>query len=216
MPRSQVRILPGPFLALTGSDPLRWARVENTMNTDNHSGDDGTTGLIGGHRVDKDSIRVETLGDLDELNCLLGLAAAVCGDEQLAGALGTLQHHLFDLGADLATPHAGDASQDRVGQPQIDEVERIATAVTASLPEIQSLIIPGGSEAAARLHLARAVCRRAERLCVALHHAEPVKAEALVYLNRLGDLLFLLARRANQLAGITDTQWPPGSPTTDG
>ena len=184
------------------------------MNTGNRSGDDGTTGLIGGQRVDKDSIRIETLGALDELNCLLGVALAACEDEQISRVLGSLQNHLFDLGADLAAPQAD--GEDRVSQPQIDEVERVTRAVTASLPEVRSLIIPGGSELAARLHLARAVCRRAERLSVALNRAEPVNAEAIVYLNRLGDLLFVLARRANQLAGVPDVQWPPGSPATDG
>jgi len=181
------------------------------MSPDENSGDDGTTGLIGGRRVEKDSIRIETLGALDELNCTLGLAAAACEDEELSQALLLLQHHLFDLGADLATPEADGTGHARMGRRQIDEAEHIIEHVSALLAPMRSLVIPEGSELAARLHLARAVCRRAERLCVALGRVESVNGDAIVCLNRLGDLLFVLARRANQLAGVPDVQWPPAT-----
>ena len=184
------------------------------MGVHSGSGDDGATGLIGGGRVEKDSPRIEAIGAVDELNCLVGLALAACNDELLSRWLGIVQQGLFELGADLASPQG----QPRLGQARVAEVEQMIAAAVASLEPAKSLIVPGGSELAARLHVARAVCRRAERLCVTLRRGEQLGDDPVVYLNRLSDLLFALARLANQLAGVAETKWPPPPPpvATDG
>ena len=182
------------------------------------TGDDGTTGSFGGGRVAKDALCVETVGTVDELNCQIGLALAACGDDELGATLTSVQQCLFELGADLAAPRtvADTEAQPsrRIGPAHIAAVERLIDVACAPLAEMRSFILPGGSELAARLHVARAVCRRAERLCVALQRAEPIGREPLVYLNRLSDLLFALARQANELAGVAATPWPAPPPTT--
>ena len=179
-------------------------------------GDAGLTDLYGGPRVGKDHLRVEAYGTVDELNSLVGLA--VCGaSEELAGPLVSIQSRLFEIGADLATPH-GEVDEDgretgrgstvpRVGEAQVSELEAWIDAACEPVPAMRHFVLPGGSETAARLHVARAVCRRAERTCVALTHHEPIGEHVIVYLNRLSDLLFAMARRANQLAGIDDVPW---------
>ena len=204
MPRSQVRILPGPF-PWRRSAPVTHARIGHVMGVRSGSGDDGTTGVIGGGRVEKDSPRIEAIGAVDELNCLVGLALAACGDETLSRSLDDVQQRLFDLGADLASPQG----RPRLSQAHVAEIEQMTNAAVALLEPAKSLVVPGGSELAARLHVARAVCRRAERLCVTLRRVEQLSSEVVVYLNRLSDLLFALARQANQLAGVVETEWPP-------
>ncbi|MCH2487668.1 MAG: cob(I)yrinic acid a,c-diamide adenosyltransferase [Erythrobacter sp.] len=179
------------------------------------TGDDGTTGLVDGSRQPKSSPRMIAIGDVDEANSAIGLAAAAMGDGSAADALFRIQNDLFDLGADLATPaEEGEdfAPSDmvlRVVAGQVAWLETAIDAATAQLEPLTSFILPGGTEAAARLHLARAVTRRAERAVVALADAEAVNPEALAYINRLSDYLFVAARLAND-AGRADVKWVPG------
>lgn len=180
-------------------------------------GDHGATDLFGGQRVDKDALRVEAYGSVDELNAHLGLCDSVCAEppfETLRPVLRELQDELFTLGADLATPAkvdepAGDAPAHiaRIGLAQAESLEARIDRFCAELPEMRQFILPGGTELAARLHVARNVCRRAERICVALHKCESIGEPIIVYLNRLSDLLFALARYANHLAGVADVPW---------
>jgi len=178
-------------------------------------GDDGGTDLFGGGRVGKDSPRVEAYGAVDELNSHIGLAVVACGHELIGGVLRALQARLFELGADLATPRVVAKADKvaRIGAGQIAEAEGWIDAAWAPLAPMKNFVLPGGSELAARLHVARAVCRRAERACVALLRSDPtVGGDVLVYLNRLSDLLFALARRANQLDGVEDVPWISSRP----
>lgn len=176
-------------------------------------GDDGGTDLFGGQRVSKASLRVEAYGTVDELNSTVGLAAAACGEPRLLAMLQGIQARLFEIGADLATPRpseddaSGPAAIPRVGDAQVAELESWIDEISDQLPPMRTFILPGGSEPSARLHLARTVCRRAERLCVALQAHEPVGQAVIIYLNRLSDLLFAMARRANQHAGVEDVPW---------
>ena len=170
-------------------------------------GDDGTTQLFGGQRVDKDNLRVETNGCVDELNSAVGLARCACAHEQLTVILRDVQNRLFELGADLATPDDQAPALLRIAGSHIETVEGQIDAVCQPLPELQSFVVPGGGDLAARLHLARTVCRRAERLAVKLAREQTANPHALIYLNRLSDLLFAMARRANQLEQIEDIPW---------
>jgi cob(I)alamin adenosyltransferase len=184
------------------------------------TGDDGTTGLFGGDRVGKDDPRVEAYGTVDELNAALGLAAAACasdrpGQIRLSEIIAELQSRLFDLGADLATPQTSkhrtkivpiDAKDVSTVEAWIDEIE-------AGNEPMRSFILPGGTEPAARLHAARTVCRRAERRVISLARIESINEELVKYLNRVGDLLFAMARRANAEAGVDDIPWRPGPGT---
>lgn len=173
-------------------------------------GDDGKTDLFGGQRVSKDSLRVECFGAVDELNSWLGMALVSCVDESLRDVLTATQSRLFDLGADLATPRkdgADPAAITRIDAEHVAELERHIDAIEAIVLPMKVFILPGGTELAARLHVARTVCRRAERLCVALQSHESIGEHVVKYLNRLSDLLFTMARRANQLAGVEDVPW---------
>ena len=180
------------------------------------TGDDGTTGLFGQQRVSKDHPRVEAYGTVDELNACIGLAAAACDrDDDLharfLAIFRELQSRLFDIGADLATPE-GDKHESkvlRIGDEQVAEVERWIDEMDAGNSAMKHFILPGGTELAARLHLARTVCRRAERVMIALGHSEPVSDGAAIYVNRASDLLFAMARRANAHAGVADVPWVP-------
>lgn len=174
-------------------------------------GDEGQTGLYGGTRVSKDHVRVQAYGTVDELNSLLGLAAATCPFDELTNIIAIIQPRLFDLGADLCTPCHTQASANigRIGSEHHEELERLIDGVCAPLPPMKHFILPGGCELAARLHMARTVCRRAERHIVTLAHTEPVGDAVIPYVNRLSDLLFAMARRANQLAGVDDVPWRP-------
>ena len=187
------------------------------------TGDDGTTGLFGGGRVSKDHARIEAYGCVDELNAHLGLALAACTDDDegiahLASLLGPIQSRLFDLGADLATP-MGSEHEDKVNRISDDvvvELERMIDDVDGRNDEIRSFVMPGGTELAARLHVARVACRRAERAIVTLTDLEEVNPCAVHCVNRLSDLLFAAARFANKCAGVPDVPWVSGgSGTTD-
>jgi cob(I)alamin adenosyltransferase len=177
------------------------------------SGDQGETGLGDGTRVPKDCPRVAAFGEVDELNAVLGLLAVNCPDVPDKELLHTIQNDLFDLGADLCVPQAegeDPAMVLRMTEPQALRLERAIDRWNEGLQPLRSFILPGGTPAAAWLHLARTVCRRAERQLVALMHAEPVNRHALIYLNRLSDYLFVLARVANH-GGTADVLWVPGA-----
>ena len=175
------------------------------------TGDGGTTGLVDGSRRAKHDPRMAAIGEVDELNSALGFAALAVEGETLSN-LRRIQNDLFDLGADLATPGDDFAPSQmvlRIVAAQVVWLERAIDAANAPLAPLTSFILPGGSEAAARVHLARAIARRAERAATALAAAEPVNPQALAYLNRLSDYLFVLARAIN--AGHAgDVQWVPG------
>ncbi|MEM6553364.1 MAG: cob(I)yrinic acid a,c-diamide adenosyltransferase [Planctomycetota bacterium] len=178
-------------------------------------GDDGETDLFGGQRVAKDQLRVEAYGSVDELNAALGLAIAACGGNEqtrVRGVLQGLQHRLFDLGADLATPPdaAGAGKVRRIVMEDVEPLEKQIDDLDAGLPALRAFILPGGTELAARLHVARTVARRAERRVVSLMQAEEVGEPIAKYLNRISDLLFVLARAANQAAGVEDVAWEKG------
>jgi cob(I)alamin adenosyltransferase len=164
------------------------------------TGDDGTTALADGTRVGKNHPRVEALGDVDELNSLVGLALCEALPGEIAAALRAIQHDLFDLGARLAAPGHG-----ALENGALTRLDALAAAWNAGLPALAEFVLPGGSRGAALCHVARAVCRRAERHVAALGEAAP--AGALPYLNRLADLLFITARRLNQTAGVAETLW---------
>lgn len=168
-------------------------------------GDDGGTDLFAGQRTTKTDPRIIAIGDVDETNAAIGLAVSACDADELKDTLLDLQRRLFDLGADLATPDPDKPR--RITQAHIEQLEHQIDTACAKLPPMKHFILPGGCELAARLHLARTVCRRAERACVALQSHTPDVAHAVIYLNRLSDLLFALARRANQIAGIDDVPW---------
>lgn len=179
------------------------------------SGDSGETGLFGGQRVPKDDLRIEAYGTVDELNAVLGMARVHAAGEELEQSIAALQSDLFSLGADMATPreedtHKGRIVVERVGPEQVERLEAQIDHYEAELPPLQSFILPGGHPLAAALHLARVVCRRAERRSVSLQHSgEALNPEVLRYLNRLSDLLFVLARVANQRQNVPDIAWKP-------
>lgn len=160
------------------------------------TGDKGQTALIGGTRVSKGSLRVAAYGEVDELNSCLGLAVAHLLDPECQDILQEVQHRLFTLGADLASPP--EVEVPRVNPQQIDRLEEILDGLMDELPPLEEFILPGGGPGGATLHLARTVARRAERTTVALAEQESVNPLAIIYLNRLSDLLFVLARVANR------------------
>lgn len=180
------------------------------------TGDDGTTGLVGTRRVRKTDPRVEAYGTVDEANSFIGLAAVHAGDKTRIGeVLRAVQNDLFDVGADLATPiedgeKAGAAL--RVTPRQVDKLEDLIDEFNEPIPPLQSFVLPGGTPLAAELHAARTVTRRAERAAVALYDAQSkaTSIETIRYLNRLSDLLFVLARAANA-NGASDVLWRPGA-----
>jgi cob(I)alamin adenosyltransferase len=174
------------------------------------SGDAGETGLGDGRRVPKDDPRVTAYGAVDELNAVLGLFAANCPADPELSLIRRVQNDLFDVGADLCVPPPdGEDKGLRVTPGQTERLEHEIDRLNAGLHPLHSFILPGGTPAAAWMHLARTVCRRAERDAVTLTHAEPVNPSVVTYLNRLSDLLFVLARVAND-NGTTDVLWVPG------
>ncbi|WP_126172173.1 cob(I)yrinic acid a,c-diamide adenosyltransferase [Altericroceibacterium xinjiangense] len=175
------------------------------------TGDDGTTGLVDGTRRSKHSLRIEAIGRVDEANSAIGLAAVAA--EAQRPALTRIQNDLFDLGADIATPGDDFTPSEmvlRIVPAQVEWLERQIDSLTERLEPLRSFILPGGNEAAARLHVARASARQAERAMTALAEAEPVNPAALAYINRLSDHLFVLARAVNA-AGEGDVLWQPGA-----
>lgn len=174
------------------------------------TGDSGETALFGGQRVRKSALRVEAYGELDELNACLGLAVAARADAPTANLLIEIQRHLFALSARIADAREGaETPTEKTAFPEahVTILERAIDLAEEALPPLRTFVIPGGAELAARLHLARTVCRRAERRLVALAAKEHVPSVFLAYLNRLSDLLFVLARAANHQAGVPETPW---------
>ena len=176
------------------------------------TGDDGSTGLVDGSRTAKHSARIEAIGTVDEANSAVGFAA-VAADGAHAADLARIQNDLFDLGADLATPGEDFEPSEmvlRIVPAQAEWLEARIDAAGETLQPLTSFVLPGGTEAAARVHLARAAVRRAERAMVALAEGEPVNPAALAYINRLSDYLFQLARLLND-GGKADVTWVPGA-----
>ncbi len=172
------------------------------------TGDSGETSLFSGGRVLKAHLRVDTYGTVDELNSALGLARALHASKATDTLLETVQNQLFRLGADLATPL--DAKAEwlvRMDAESITWLEAQIDRLSADLPELKNFILPGGTPAAAQIHVARTICRRAERGVVALREHEPISEPSLIYLNRLSDFLFVLARWENQQAGVPEAKW---------
>ena len=185
-------------------EPVRLTRIYT------RGGDAGETSLGDGSRVSKLDCRIGAFGTVDELNAALGVVLAGDVPAELRAPLERVQNELFDVGADLSVPW-GVTDRLRVEQDMIDELERVCDEFNAELPELRSFVLSGGCETAARLHVARTLCRRAER--DALVGAQEVELNPLVlrYLNRLSDLLFILARAANAIAGRDEPLWKPGS-----
>jgi cob(I)alamin adenosyltransferase len=173
------------------------------------SGDQGDTSLLGGARVAKDVLRIETYGTVDELNCVLGLVRAQGVSERIDQVLDRVQNELLSVGAELASPDPVARGTRIIGPQHVAHLEADIDEYQAVLPPLKQFILPGGALAAATLHVARAVCRRAERHLVALARQDgrAVSLSLIAYLNRLSDLLFVLARAANQEAGREDTLW---------
>jgi cob(I)alamin adenosyltransferase len=184
-------------------EPVRLTRIYT------RTGDTGETSLGDGSRVRKLDPRIGAFGTVDELNSLIGLALAASLDGEPASTLERIQNELFDLGADLSVPfEIGDRL--RVEQAAVDRLEADCDRFNASLAPLRSFVLPGGTEAASRLQVARAVCRRAEREALAASEQVEVNPLVLVYLNRLSDLLFILARAANVVGGVEEPLWKPG------
>lgn len=174
------------------------------------TGDEGETSLFGGERVPKDSSRIRAYGTVDELNAVLGVAIASSDNEKLAGVLRQLQNELFMVGADLATPIGiQEGKTVRVKDSHIRRLEQEIDLHEEELEPLKFFILPGGTPCAAALHLARTVCRRAERETFELSRKEEINDRVIVYLNRLSDLLFVLARIANVRSGKNDIPWHP-------
>jgi len=178
------------------------------------TGDDGSTGLYGGGRVMKHHPRIEAYGTVDELNSWLGMCVSACGQDnstevRMRAILIQLQSRLFDLGADLATPTgaATEARVARIGDRHISEAEAFIDEIDGGNEPIREFVLPGGTVLAAHLHVARTVCRRAERLLVSLSGDQTIGGAPIRYLNRLGDLFFAMARRANSARGVADVPW---------
>jgi cob(I)alamin adenosyltransferase len=175
------------------------------------TGDRGETGLFDGTRVPKSDPRVATYGDVDELNAWLGLVRASLADVQIAGMLERIQRDLFGVGARLADPRHKIAARvekaHAVGDEDISRLEGWIDTLEGELPPLRRFIVAGGAPAGAMLHVARTVCRRAERAMVALDHADPLEPGLVVYVNRLSDLLFVMARAVNHRAGMPETEW---------
>ncbi|MCO5108972.1 MAG: cob(I)yrinic acid a,c-diamide adenosyltransferase [Burkholderiaceae bacterium] len=169
------------------------------------TGDDGTTGLGDGSRTRKDSLRIAAIGDVDELNSTIGLLQAEPLPDPVRAALTDIQHDLFDLGGELCIPGFENLPEGRAAR-----LDELIEHYNADLPRLQEFILPGGSRAAAIAHVARTVCRRAERSIVALGRAEEIRPACRQYVNRLSDLLFVLARVVNRHAGATDVMWEKG------
>src|SRR5262245_58250301 len=172
------------------------------------TGDDGSTGLLGPGRVSKSSPRVEAYGSVDELNACLGAARALDAERGVADVLEPIQSQLFNLGAELATQTPKMlASLERIGDADVDALERSIDRYEADLQTLTNFILPGGAPLGAQLHWSRTVCRRAERRLVALGESESIEPRLIRYLNRLGDLLFVMARWRNRRAGVAEIEW---------
>lgn len=166
------------------------------------TGDNGTTGLGDGSRINKDSLRVDAMGDVDELNSVIGVMMTEAVPERLLETLTQIQHDLFNLGGEICMPGYVILKKER-----IEDLEQVIDTLNDELEPLKEFILPGGTKTAAYCHLARTVCRRAERKLIQLHRTEKVTDISLQYLNRLSDLLFVLCRIINKDAGVNDVLW---------
>jgi cob(I)alamin adenosyltransferase len=190
-------------VARSRDEPVRLTRIYT------RGGDAGETSLGDGSRVSKLDPRIEAFGAVDEVNSLIGLVLAGDVPGSFRPWLERVQNDLFDVGADLSVPIEVEGRL-RVEQARVDELERLCDELNADLPELRSFVLPGGTQTAARLHVARATCRRAERAALVADREVGVNPLTLVYLNRLSDLLFIAARAANAAAGRDEPLWRPG------
>jgi len=177
-------------------------------------GDRGLTGLIGGKRVSKSHIRIEAYGSVDELNSILGVCMAFTSSEDVKKNLEIIQRHLFQIGSELATPDKklmGKFGLNEIGDENIFFLESKIDFFNEDLPKLKNFILPGGSKSASYFHLARTVCRRAERIVVALKKYVDIRSEIIIYLNRLSDLFFVLSRYENKVNNIPDAIWKADS-----
>ena len=186
-------------------EPVRLTRIYT------RAGDAGETSLGDGSRVRKTDPRIEAYGTVDELNSVIGLVLAGDVPEEFRPWLQQVQNDLFDLGADLSVPLEDERERLRTTGAQVERLEELCDRVNERLEPLKSFVLPGGSEGAALLHVARTVCRRAERQVTALAETSELNPDALAYLNRLSDLLFILARSANAERGVPEPLWKPGS-----
>jgi cob(I)alamin adenosyltransferase len=203
-----IRVLNLRLVPRKRDEPVRLTRIYTG------GGDAGETSLGDGARVSKLDARIAAYGTVDELNAAIGMALAADCPESIRAVLDRVQNELFDLGADLSVPVDPSAEHDsrlRISQGQVEALEQDCDRFNSELPELRSFVLPGGSEAAARLHVARTVCRRAEREAIAAANVYELEPKALVYLNRLSDLLFILARAANAAESSEERLWKPGS-----
>ncbi len=168
------------------------------------TGDDGSTGLGDGSRVGKDDVRIKAIGTIDELNSLLGLLVAESPPDPVRQVITRIQHDLFDLGGELSVP-----DRKVMDEAAVLWLDQELETINAHLPPLKEFILPGGTSSSAICHMARTVCRRAERCLVALQRNATVNPDSLRYLNRLSDLLFVLSRELNRLAGVPDSLWQP-------
>lgn len=172
-------------------------------------GDSGETSLFGGTRVSKSSARIEAYGTVDELNSVIGLAASYSLSPKGTVWVKKVQEYLFILGADLATPPDSDARIERIGEKETKDLEEAIDEMEEELNPLKNFILPGGAQAGATLHVARTVCRRAERASVACSKEENISDDALTFLNRLSDFLFVLARYENKYVSTPEETWKP-------
>jgi cob(I)alamin adenosyltransferase len=186
-------------------EPVRLTRIYT------RGGDAGETSLGDGSRAPKLDERIAAFGAVDELNSALGVAVAGGVPDNLRGVLERLQNELFDLGADLSVPWQGEDGRLRVTAEMVERLERLCDELNEPLPELKSFVLPGGSEASARLHVARTIARRAELRALEADAAHGINPHARIYLNRVSDLLFILARAANAAAGVEEPLWRPGA-----
>ncbi len=191
-------------MARERNEPVRLTRIYT------RGGDRGETSLGDGSRTTKLDGRIGAFGTVDELNSHLGTVLAARPPQPMTVVLERIQNELFDVGADLSVPYGAGGARLRVEQASIDALERACDSFNAALPELRSFVLPGGTEVAARLHVARTVCRRAEREVLLASRDVELNPLVLVYLNRLSDLLFILARAANAAAGRPEPLWEPG------
>ena len=168
------------------------------------TGDDGSTAVSDGKRIGKDHLRIQAIGEVDELNSFIGVILSHRPSPQITTLMTQIQHQLFDLGGELSLP-----SHVAIKVESVDQLEKLLDQYNATLNPLKEFILPGGSPLASFCHYARTICRRAERQVVALNHEEPVSTNILAYLNRLSDLLFVIARVINHQQGQSDVLWQP-------
>jgi cob(I)alamin adenosyltransferase len=172
------------------------------------TGDEGKTSLFGGERVEKNHIRLEAYGTIDELNSVLGVSLVFCKDELTKNIIGEIQNSLFRVGSELATPpEVKSKAIVAISSDEIHNIEKVIDEIELKLKPLKNFILPGGSKSASFLHLARTVCRRAERKIIELDLEESINPDIIVYINRLSDLLFVLARFANHISSTPEIEW---------